>query len=417
VYERIFSKDLNHFGGAVVQRSGLPDREFPARVGPVPYLGLALLSQTGMSFVQQGLIVLGAVFVNVYNLNLTQLGLVTTALSLGVMISMVFIGGMVDSRGPRTILFWGTVLMTGLSLLLLMTKSFAYLLVVLVLVGMALAIVPAAGTKAVFTAFQNRSRGLVMGIRQTGVPIGATLAAWLLPALAVRQGLHTIYEVFSLELLLTGWAFCTVMYAWCRKPRHTGWMPIERSELKHLLRPALTGFVMSAGQYIMLTYSITALQHHHIDIEVAGIILAASQITGGAARILLGLLSDRVRHRSKVISGVAVSGAMSALIVALLPMNTSLWVVSIVWVAFGFSAVGWNALVLTWAGESVSSSNSGAAMSLTGSFIFFGAAIFPPLFGAVVDLTHHYVFGWLMLVMILGFGAWVAFGAEPSLRR
>lgn len=400
-----------------MERSGLLDSEFPARVGPVTYLGLALLSQTGMSFVLQGLIVLGTVFVNVYNLNLTQLGLVTTALSSGVTISMVFIGGLVDRRGPRTILFWGTVLMAGLSMLLLMTNSFAYLLVVLVLVGMALAIVPAAGTKAVFTAFQNRSRGLVMGIRQTGVPLGATLAAWLLPGLALRWGLHTIYKVFSIELLLTGWAFCAVMYAWRSGPRPAGWLPIERSEFRHLLRPAVTGFVLSAGQYIMLTYSITALQHHHIRIEVAGVILAVSQISGGVARILLGQLSDRVRYPSKVIAGVAASGATIALIVGLLPMNTSLWVVSIVWVAFGFSAVGWNALVLTWAGESVSSSNSGAAMSLTGASIFFGAAIFPPLFGSVVDLTHHYVFGWLMLMMILGFGAWVAFGAESSNKR
>ncbi len=400
-----------------MKRSGSSDSEFPARVGPVSYLGLALLSQTGMSFVQQGLIVLGAVFLKVYNLNLTQLGLVTTALASGVMVSMVFVGGFVDRRGPRTILFWGTVLMTGLSLLLLLTRSFAYLLVVLVFLGMALATAPAAGTKAVFTAFHNRSRGLVMGIRQTGVPLGATLAAWLLPALALHFGLHTIYEVFSIELLVTGWVFCAAMYAWPTAPRRAaGWLPIERSEIRYLTRPALTAFVMSAGQYILLTYSITALEHHHIGIEVAGIILAASQISGGVARILLGQLSDRVRHRSKVIAGVAVSGATIALIVGLLPTNASVWIVAVIWVIFGFSAVGWNALVLTWAGESVSSSNSGAAMSLTASFVFFGAAIFPPLFGAVVDLTHHYVFGWLMLMVVLLFGAWVAFGAESSVR-
>ncbi|PSR26034.1 MAG: MFS transporter, partial [Sulfobacillus benefaciens] len=179
---------------------------FPAKVGPLPFLGLALISQTGMSFVQQGLVVLGVFFAAAYHLDLTDMGFITTALSLGVMVSMVFVGLAVDRVGPRMVLFWGALLMAVFTAALLVVHSYSRLLAVLFLVGMSLAIAPSAGTKAVFSAFAGRPRGLVMGIRQTGVPIGAALAAFLLPRVVPAFGLSSVFVLFSLELLVAGWA-------------------------------------------------------------------------------------------------------------------------------------------------------------------------------------------------------------------
>ena len=175
---------------------------FPAKVGPLSFLGLALMSQTGMSFVQQGLMVLGVFFAAAYHLNLTAMGLITTALSLGVMVSMVFVGLMVDRIGPRMVLFWGTLLMAAFTAALLVVHSYASLLAVLFLVGMSLAVAPSAGTKAVFSAFAGRPRGLVMGIRQTGVPIGAALAAFLLPRLVPIFGLSPVFALFSVVIMM-----------------------------------------------------------------------------------------------------------------------------------------------------------------------------------------------------------------------
>lgn len=392
---------------------------FPARVSPVPFLGLALFSQTGMSFVQQGLVILGSFFLTVYGLNLAELGLVTTALSLGVVVSMVFAGALVDRLGPRVVLFWGAALMAGLSLLLLTVRSFPVLLVTLFLVGIALAIVPSAGTKAVFTAFANRPRGLVMGIRQTGVPIGAAISASLLPGFAAHWGLHPIYGLFSVELLIAGWAFSAVMQPWHVTERSGNRTRLTGAVWKRLLRPLMVAFLMVSGQYILLTYSIADLHRiHHLSFSMAGVVLAASQIGGGIGRVLLGQMSDWVGgRRPPIIASAAVMGSALAFVAGVLPGNAPIAVLFLVWTLFGFSAVGWNALVLTWAAESVPPSHSGFAMGLTGSTVFLGSSVFPPIFGVVVDTSHHMVTGWWMLSGILLVAASLAWYSSLSKRQ
>ncbi|MHB1956354.1 MAG: MFS transporter [Sulfobacillus sp.] len=389
---------------------------FPAKVGPVPFLGLSLLSQTGMSFVQQGLVVLGVFFVMAYHLNFTELGFITTALSLGVMVSMVFVGVAVDRVGPRMVLFWGALLMAGFSALLLTVRGYAGLLVVLFLVGVSLAIAPSAGTKAVFTAFLGRPRGLVMGIRQTGVPLGAAISAALLPRLVPAWGLPPIFVLFAAELLISGWAFAAVMKSWRTTNPRTVRVHLNRGHWTQLLRPALVAFLLVSGQYILLTYSIADLhQDHRMSLAMAGIVLASSQIGGGVGRIVMGHFSDRMSgRRAPVVAFAATLGACSALVVALLPGTAPVWILFLIWTIFGFGAVGWNALALTWAGESVPSAHSGFAMSLTGTIVFLGSAIFPPIFGVIVDSTHHFADGWWMLSLILGIAAVIAWRSTET---
>lgn len=379
-------------------------QDFPARVGPVSFLGLALLSQTGMSFVQQGLVVMGVFFLSAYHLSLTELGLITSALSLGVMASMAFVGITVDRVGPRLILFWGALGAAGLSSLLLAVQSYVMLLVVLFFVGVTLAVVPSAGTKAVFTAFVGRPRGLVMGIRQTGVPIGAALAAWLLPRLVPTWHLDPIYLLFSVELLVTGWTFSLVMRSRGPKnPTSSERIRLTRSHWRQLLRPMSIGFLMVSGQYILLTYSIADLSRvHHVSEALAGAVLALSQVGGGFGRIVLGQLSDRLGGRRP--PALAVAGSLATLlafVIGFLPSAAPVWLLFLVWTLFGFGAVGWNALALTWAGESVPASHSGFAMSLTGTVVFLGSSVFPPLFGFLVDHTHHFATGWWALSALL----------------
>lgn len=380
---------------------------FPARIGPVSYLGLAFTSQTGMSFVQQGLVILGTFLLAVYHLSLTELGFVTTALSLGVMCSMVFAGIAVDRLGPRVVLFYGTLLMALFGLMLTQVHSFDILLLMLFFVGVSLAIVPAAGTKAVFTAFSNRPRGLVMGIRQTGVPVGAALAAWLLPQMVPHVGLNLTYVVFALELLVVGFAFSFVIPHFQRAAAKSLRVRLEKNHWRLLARPVGVAFLMVSGQYILLTYSIVDLhRQHHLSLATAGIILAVSQLGGGVGRILLGQISDRMgQARAPVLAIAGTVAAALALVIGFLPVHVPVFLLFVLWTVFGFGAVGWNALALTWAGETVPPSHSGMAMSLTGSVVFLGSSVFPPLFGWIVDTSHHFAFGWWMLSLVLGVAA------------
>lgn len=381
---------------------------FRAHVGPVWFLGAATLSQTGMSFVQQGIVVLGVYFATRYHLTLAQMGLVTTALSLGVMTAMVFMGATADRVGPRRLLFFGAVFMSALCSGLLVVSGFFPLLALLFFLGMGLAIAPASGTKAVFTAFADRPRGMVMGIRQTGVPLGALLAASLLPRILQQAGFSTIFAVFAVELLVVGWLFAIVMRP--APMRHRGMTSAPSFDwrlLGQVWRPGLVAILLVSGQYLVLGFTLSDLHRvHHVTLATAGLVLAAAQLGGGVGRVVTGVVSDRMGgRRTPVIIACAVIGAVMAGVVAILPETVPVAVLGVIWFVFGMGAVGWNAMTMTWAGESVPDEHSGFAMSSVGTAAFLGSAIFPPLFGAFVDATGHYSWGWGLLGGLLAVAA------------
>lgn len=327
---------------------------------------------------------------------------------------MVFVGVAVDRLGPKSVLFVGTALMAGFCSLLFLAKTFAVLLIVLFFVGAFLAIVPSTGTKAVFSAFANRPRGLVMGIRQTGVPFGAAVAAWLLPRFVPHFGLHFVYGIFVVELLTTGWLFSAMIPKPTKHSETTSHVRLLRRHWLRLIGPVCVAFLMVSGQYILLTYSISDLHMEHgVSLALAGTILALSQIGGGSGRIVLGQLSDLANgRRPPVIALTALLGAVTAFTVGALPRDSTIWLLFVIWILFGVGAAGWNALVLTWAAESVPSSHSGLAMGIIGSTVFLGSAVFPPVFGLVVDATHRLSVGWWMLSGILTLAAVTALVAD-----
>ncbi|MBX5465902.1 MAG: MFS transporter [Firmicutes bacterium] len=374
---------------------------FPSPVGPIPFLGLAVLSQTASSLVQQGVPVLGAFLQARFHLSLAGMGMTVSASTLGMMVSFAVAGSLADRLGPRRLLFWGSLGTAMAALAAAQANTLPALVVTLFLVGGTLATVPSAGMKAVFSAFAGRARGLPMGIRQTGVPVGAALAAFFLPTIVGGVGWHRLFETFAAVLLVVGVGFSRVIPPGGEAPpsgvrsRRLPWAP--------LVAPMVVALLMAAGQYDVLTFSIPDLvRHGGLSLAQAGTVLAAAQIGGGVARIGFGWWSDRMGgNRPRMMLVCAGLGTLGALGAAVLPGRLPVWGLGGVWFALGMGAVGWNALLATWSAERVDPSHAGFAMSATATTVFIGAALNPPLFGAVVDHWHHFYWGWLTLAAIL----------------
>ncbi len=381
--------------------TGKPDQAAAAENAPWLLLALATLSQVGMSFCQQGVAVL-AVFVRQdLHLSLAEMGLLVSAMSLGVVTGQILSGLVIDGPGPRAVLLWGTILAVLLALLLSLASTFAFWLAGLGLLGITLASVPSSGTRTIFSAFDARLRGLVMGIRQTGVPVGSALAAALLPILALALGLHHVWFVVAGFLFVTGLLFLLAMPPW-RRPlaRRAGFGP-----LAGMWGPMALSFILVSGQYSALAFMITNLHvREGWSLGAAGLGLALIQVGGGMGRIGLGWWSDRIRRRGPVIAGLALLASVMAFVVARLPHDSAVVVVIPVLWLLGVGGVGWNGLVVTWAGERVGATRAGQAMSWTGSAAFLGSALYPPLFGAVVDRTHAFAVAWT------GLGVWLLVG-------
>lgn len=376
----------------------------PARTSHAPWLllGLATFSQVGMSFAQQGVAVLAVFIRQDLHLTLAEMGLLVSAMSLGVVTGQILSGLVIDNQGPRWVLFWGTLLAVVLASFLTLATTFSFWLLGLGVLGVALAAVPSAGTRTIFGAFDERLRGLVMGIRQTGVPVGSALAAALLPLLVAGVGLHRVWIGIAVLLALAGALFLLAMPRWRRPNPRQG----ASGSLRGLWGPLVLGLIMVSGQYSALTFMITNLHvREGWSIGAAGLALALVQVGGGMGRVGMGWWSDRIGRRGPVIAALAVLASAMAFLVAWFPdRSPAILIIPVLWL-LGVGGVGWNGLLLTWAGERVGTRRAGQAMSWSGSAAFLGSAIYPPLFGLVVDRTHQYSIAWA------GLGGWLLVGA------
>lgn len=377
-------------------------------------LSVATLAQIGISLAQQGIGVLAFAFLRRYHLSLAGAGALVTVTSLGMVASMLIGGRVIDRRGPRPVLAASALLAAAAALLIGRVQSARELDLALVLLGFALGAAPIAGARAVFVRFEGRLRATAMGVRQTGVPLGAALAAALLPPLAVRLGPAGVFPPLAIELLVLGLAFALLIGP-LRAPAQAS--PPSRGSLRGVALPAVVGFLLVAGQYDLLTFTIGHLTMVGFPLWVAALSLTAAQLGAAGGRIAFGLISDRIRSRPRAIALSAALGAAGIVVTALLPRATPLPVLLLLFGLTGAGAVGWNALVLTWGAERVAPELSGTAIGALGAAIFLGSAAFPPLFGWLAGTLHSYTVSFVLLGAQLGLAGVIALvGADAGVQ-
>lgn len=110
---------------------------------------------------------------------------------------------------------------------------------------------------------------------------------------------------------------------------------------------------------------------------------------------------------------MALLGALGVGLSPHLGGGVPLFVRALLYLVTGAGAIGWNALLLTWAGERVSPERSASAIALAGTSVFAGSAVFPPLFGL---LAARVGFGptWFCLAGLLLLAALNAFAAGTA---
>ena len=146
-------------------------------------LAAALTAQTAVSVSEQGIPTLTGFVKADLALSAATSGAIVAAMPAGKVLGSYAAGRAVDSVGERLVLVVGAALM-GVIVMASVTAPLAGFVVLLVAAGFCAATPTPAGGKLVLLAFPGRRRGLAMGIRQTGIPIGGLLAALVLPWLA-----------------------------------------------------------------------------------------------------------------------------------------------------------------------------------------------------------------------------------------
>ena len=331
------------------------------------------------------------------------------------MIGAIPAGNLVDRLGSLRVLVGGVVL-SGVCALLIPVLGWLMglpaVFVGLVALGMMGATPIPAGSKAVARAFPASRRGLVLGIRQTGIPLGSAIAAALLPVIAAGYGWRA--ASMSVAVLAVVAAGVSLWLYWePPAPATDSSLPDNQGTFWSVVRApniwlaTTTGVLLPTGQFIMLTYLILFLTDRFGWSTLQGAaLLTAANLAGAFGRVFWGWVSDRFwGRRGPPLTLVLALAAASALSLAVLPKGTPEAVLVVLVLIYGACALGWQGLHFALLQDIAPRGWEGRITGFALVFTSLGSATAPPVFGLIVDHSS-YTAAWLVLAVIFSLGSW-----------
>lgn len=332
--------------------------------------------------------------------SLVNAGLIASAPLVGMMLTLIAWGAVVDRIGERKSMTIGLALITIGAFCAAFSTSYVGLAIFLFLGGMGGASANSASGRIVVGWFPADRRGFAMGIRQMAQPLGVGLAALIIPVTAEKYGLQTALLV---PAFLCAGALVLSAALIVDPPRATRQ---EAADLGHLANPYtrddrlwrihVASMLLVIPQFTVWTYALVWLiSEKGWTTAAASAVVAAIQVLGALGRVGAGHWSDRAGSRLGPMRIVAIAAAVSMLALGLLegtPLAVTLLVVaSIVTVAD-------NGLAFTSVAEIGGPYWSGRAMGAQNTGQFLASAAVPPLVGAAIT-GYGYGFGFAIVAI------------------
>jgi MFS family permease len=372
-------------------------------------LAVAVIAQVGYSVLDQGIPLLTGFIKNDLGVSAFRAGLAVSAFLVGKIFGSYAAGVAADRLGERRVLATGgfaTAALVVVSVLL----AVPWVFVMLVFAGLASAAGTPAGGRLVVHAFPPDRRGLVLGIRQTAIPIGGLIAAAVLPWVAHEHGWRWSLGVAAALTAVAVMPLTRTRAGDSAEAPDRTRLPARRSPARDRNIRLLTvwGCLLVTGQFAVLAFLAVDLHGGaHLSLVAASLLLIVVQATGIIGRVLWGAVSDRILARGRkpvllVLTGAAVTAAV---VLFATPRNAPLPVLAGVAALAGLALVGYQGLWVTMVAEAAGPDQVGAATGFAVTFVVASIALTPPLYGLVADAfgTFRAVWGALSIVLAIAF--------------
>jgi predicted MFS family arabinose efflux permease len=362
-------------------------------------VSLLALTMAAGTFIVPAVGVLASSIRQNLGLELWQVGLLVTGSPLVGAVLAPALGRVTDRIGGKR----STVVTLGAGALTLAlvaaSPTYVIFLGAAMLTGVSQGWANSATNKVISGSYPPGRRGVVVGIKQSGVQFGAFLAGLALPAVALALGWRgALLAAATIPLLGT---LLTAIFVPTAPPDPSLADREQRPPLPGEVRfLALYGFLL--GLTVSATIGYTALFAEDVlgfSPATAGVVVALAGLVGVLGRVLWGHAAD-VRGRHIGILGVLglVGAAAGLLMVGAAAIDPIL-----VWpaaVATGAGINAWNAVGMLAVVSVVSEDDAGRASGVVQFGFLMGLALGAPIFGAVVDATASYLPGWLGVAFI-----------------
>lgn len=336
----------------------------------------------------------------------TQAGLLMSAVQLGPLLSMIWVGRMLDRQGERGWVGGGAVLL-GLTLLgTVVAPGFSFILLCLAGTGILYGTAQPGGSRAVARWFSSEERGLAMGIRQTGIPIGGAVAGSLLPVLSGRFGWETAVGFQASISILCGLLFLIFYREPGGEDLQNAEVPPLKESLWQVLQIPLLIPILVAG-FSLISFQMTLVAHwisyvagrHLLSLEEGGRLLSVILMAGAAGRVILPWVSDRFgggrRLPFLLFSVAACLGGTWSLFFPWPSEDGRGMLFLCAWL--GFFGIGWYSLFLVQVAESSQEGTVGLTVGLALTVNQVGIVLAPAVFGWLVD-AGGYELAWKCVI-------------------
>ena len=321
--------------------------------------------------------------------SLAEAGLVAAAPTIGVMLTLVLWGLVVDRRGERFALLTGLSVATLAGAAGALTHSVPLLAVALGFAGAASACTNAASGRVVVGWFPPHRRGLAMGVRQMAQPVGVGIAAIGIAVVADRFGVSAAIWLPTALIAVAGVAVALVVLDPPRPERTRQAAPNPYRRDGYLVRIHVVSVLLVVPQFVVWTFALVWLvQDRDWSPGAAGAVVALAQVVGAFGRLGVGQVSDVVGGRMRPLRWVTWAALASML--ALGATAGLDWGVAVLLMVVATAVtVADNGLAFTAVAERAGPFWSGRALGIQNTAQFLGASLVPPLVGLGVGASSY----------------------------
>ncbi|PFM64171.1 MFS transporter [Bacillus cereus] len=350
-----------------------------------------------------------------YSLTNMQSGLLVSVVNIGPLFCMLFVGRLLDRYNEKLLITISSFLLGGSLLLTNTVNEFTGLLFVLLLVGAFYSVSQPGGSKVIIKWFSKENRGLAMGIRQAGIPIGGMLAGVLIPFLTIKYNVAYAINIIACICIIGGFLF----FIFYKEPyvqekvkderiKLSFWMQVKAVMCKKELYPIyITGICMISLQMVLVGHFIKFLvMEQSITPILAGKVFSIVFFSGMIGRVVLAAVSDLLYkgNRSTPLF-IVVCISIGFILMFVISIHTiTIGVLYGVSALLGFFSIGWFSLFIVEVAESASEESVGMTVSFALTLNQIAIIVAPVLFGYIVD-EKGYTYAWLCIVVLLSISA------------
>jgi MFS family permease len=325
-------------------------------------------------------------------------GYFVTAAYLGSMIGTATAGGWVQRFGPIRVSQIG-MLLCGCGLAIAASGTLPAVLAGALLIGLGYGPATPASSVILARAAPSGMLALTFSIKQTGVPLGTAIAGAVVPLLVLGLGWQAAALLIGATCALFGLVIAPLRAQYDRERNRAAPVSLRSAFAPVLLvlrepkimQLAATSFVYGGVQITLVAYLVAFLtESFGLSLVLAGIVMAASQLSSVAGRVLWGVVADHVLSRRATLGMLGVAMGITALCALGAGPHWPLWMLFAFAIALGVTAVGWNGVFLAELTRLAPQGRIGDVTGGSSFFTFLGVVVTPPLFYLVLGLTSSY---------------------------